>query len=322
MKRKRDTRPGNYDYDACLSFAGEDRAFVRRVAHLLRGKGVRVFFDEYAQADMWGKGLYTHLDDVYQNAARYCVLFASRHYARKVWSNHERESAQARAVREHAEYILPARFDRTHIPGLRPTVGYIDLSKTNPSKLADPVVRKVGDRPTERYFPPVPDRLFARAHARSRRDRRRVEGQAYDFFRALTRMTVEEREVVFHLLLHGCPSELPDNVHINIDLLRRVTGFAPGKAIRLLSGLQSLGFFARVREEQDHDGCLGSSRFIVLEWHDLSTDMDVGGNATHAASAAVDAVGEDYCEEHALDALRRLDFAQLATATKRKDSRK
>jgi len=53
VKRKRDARPGNYD--VCLSFAGEDRAYVRRVAHLLRGKGVRVFFDEYAQADMGEK---------------------------------------------------------------------------------------------------------------------------------------------------------------------------------------------------------------------------------------------------------------------------
>jgi hypothetical protein len=57
VKRKRGARRGHYGYDVCLSFAGEDIAYVRRVAHLLRANGIREFFDEYAQADMWGKDL-------------------------------------------------------------------------------------------------------------------------------------------------------------------------------------------------------------------------------------------------------------------------
>lgn len=41
---------------------------VRHVADHLGTRGVRVFFDEYAQAGMGGKGLYIYLDDLYQNA--------------------------------------------------------------------------------------------------------------------------------------------------------------------------------------------------------------------------------------------------------------
>ena len=125
--RKRSS--SRFRYDVCLSFAKEDRSYVRQFAAELVKHGFRVFFDEYAQAELWGKDLYTHLDDIYQNAARHCVLFVSRHYARRVWTNHERESAQARAIREHSEYILPAHFDSTKIPGLRPTVGRVDLKK-------------------------------------------------------------------------------------------------------------------------------------------------------------------------------------------------
>ena len=103
--RKDRTRAGkDFQYDVCLSFAGEDRVYVRKVADRLRDVGVRVFYDEYAQADMWGKDLYTHLDDVYQNAARYCVLFVSKHYARRVWTDHERQSAQARALRQYGSW--------------------------------------------------------------------------------------------------------------------------------------------------------------------------------------------------------------------------
>jgi len=108
-----------FEYDVCLSFAGEERNYVRRVAKVLKSKGIRIFYDEYAQVEMWGKDLYVHLDDIYQNTAKFCVLFASKHYAKKVWSNHERQSAQARAIRQHSEYILPAKFDSTQIPGLR-----------------------------------------------------------------------------------------------------------------------------------------------------------------------------------------------------------
>src|SRR5262249_8968271 len=73
----------------------------------------------------WGKDLYAHLADVYQNKARYCLMLVSADYERRVWTNHERKSAQARALSEKNEYILPVRFDDTEIPGLPTTVGYL-----------------------------------------------------------------------------------------------------------------------------------------------------------------------------------------------------
>jgi hypothetical protein len=75
---------------------------------------------------------------VYRKLARYCVLFASADYARKVWTNHERRSAQARALRERSEYVLPARFDDTEIPGLSSTVGYIDLRRSRIAVISTP----------------------------------------------------------------------------------------------------------------------------------------------------------------------------------------
>ncbi len=54
----------------------------------------------------------------------------------ELWTSHERESAQARALLERQDYILPARFDDTEIPGIRATVGYIDLRSTTPAALS------------------------------------------------------------------------------------------------------------------------------------------------------------------------------------------
>ena len=305
----------DFQYDVCLSFAGEDRAYVKRVAGELRKRGVRVFYDEYAQADMWGKDLFTHLDDAYQNAARFCVLFASRHYARRVWTNHERESAQARAIREHREYILPVRFDRTRIPGLRPTVGYVDASRLSPEKVAALVVAKIGDRPKQKYFPPVPDRLFAQVRTRTDRARERIDAQARDFFGALDRMQPDERTLVIATFLHSCSAEIPDNVHATVDLLRRVTGFSEGKIARVAGGLRSLGVYAQLREEHEHDGYLGQSKTLVLEWHDMSADNNIGGNATGTAFNMLAVASDSYCADHATQPLMRLDFSALASAT-------
>src|SRR5687768_6731675 len=116
--------PPTREFDIALSFAGEDRQYVDQVANLLRDSGVKVFYDLFEEANLWGKNLYDYLSDIYMNKAQYTIMFISEHYAQKLWPTHERQSMQARAFQESQEYILPARFDATPIPGVLPTVGY------------------------------------------------------------------------------------------------------------------------------------------------------------------------------------------------------
>jgi hypothetical protein len=135
-----------FNYDVAFSFAGEDRKYVGKVAEILHQIGVRIFYDDYERVDLWGKDLYSHLDEVYRKKSKYCVVFVSKFYKRKLWTNHERESAQARAFKSRTEYILPARFDDIKIPGMRATRGYIDLRTTTPEQLADMLLAKLGLR--------------------------------------------------------------------------------------------------------------------------------------------------------------------------------
>jgi hypothetical protein len=310
-----------FDYDVCLSFAGGDRAYVEQVADSLREKGVRVFYDAYERAGLWGKDLYEHLDDVYRNAARFCVLFASKTYAENIWTNHERKSAQARALKEHEEYVLPVRFDETPIPGLRDTVGYIDLRDTSPQELAELVVEKLGPEPRENFFPPVPDQLFEyfEIPADDEDTRDLIARQGQSFVEALQRMTEDERSAVYTVLDHGCVAELPENVHINVDLARRNSGFPKSKLYRLLGQLRSLGFYCSTRMDDDHgeDQLGGPSELIVMEWHLLLSR--VGGNLTALAHAMVRLAQVGYCDYHAEEALRRVDFGQLSSATTGED---
>ncbi len=133
-------------YDVALSFAGEDRKYVEKVAKHLRTRGVKVFYDQFEEVKLWGKDLYTFFSDVYQNQASFTVMFISEAYKEKLWTNHERKSAQARAFSENKEYILPAFFDtNVEVPGVLKTTGYLDLSRLTPEQLADKIIEKLQD---------------------------------------------------------------------------------------------------------------------------------------------------------------------------------
>ncbi len=136
-----------FEYDVALSFAGEQRPQVAEVADCLKHAGIKVFYDEYEKGALWGKDLYVYLSDVYGKRAQYCILFASREYAEKVWTNHERQHAQARALLEKGgDYILPVRFDTTEIPGLPHTIGYLDFWIEGSAGICAAFLNKIGRR--------------------------------------------------------------------------------------------------------------------------------------------------------------------------------
>ena len=130
-------------YDVALSFAGEDRPYAEQLANRLQAEGYSVFYDEFERAQLWGKDLYVHFSSVYKDQARYCVIFLSEHYTQKLWAQHELQNAQARAFQENQEYILPIRIDDTEIPGILPTVGYLDLDPTNMEEIYQALVEKL-----------------------------------------------------------------------------------------------------------------------------------------------------------------------------------
>ena len=137
-----------YEYDVVLSFAGEDRQYAEELANLLDSDGYDVFYDKYEQAQLWGRNLYTHLSSVYKDKGRYCVMFLSEHYARKLWTSHELENAQARAFEENEEYILPVRIDDTEIPGILSTIGYLDLRSMSIAEIYENLALKLsGETP-------------------------------------------------------------------------------------------------------------------------------------------------------------------------------
>jgi hypothetical protein len=135
---------GRYKYDVALSFAGEDREHAEALAGILRENRLRVFYDDYEQARLWGTNLYEELYNVYANDARYCVVFVSTPYLEKMWTIHERRSAQDRVLRErHGEYLLPVQVDDAKLTAMPGNIAYLDLRKLSVQRIAHLFMQKL-----------------------------------------------------------------------------------------------------------------------------------------------------------------------------------
>jgi predicted negative regulator of RcsB-dependent stress response len=142
----RDADPGALPerrWDVTLSFAGAQRDYVEQVARALRARGMRCFYDADEQIDLWGRYLAEELPAIYGEQAAAVVVFMSAEYADRDWTRLERRAALGRAVKERREYVLPARFDDTPLPGLLSDLVAVDLRDRSPEQFAAMIAAKL-----------------------------------------------------------------------------------------------------------------------------------------------------------------------------------
>lgn len=130
-------------FDVALSFAGEEREYVEKVANYLRENEIVVFYDEYEEVDLWGKNLINHLESVFANEAASVVIFTSKNYSNKAYPNLEKDAALATAINSKKEYILIGKFDDTQILGILPSIKYIDLKKVSAKEFSELIIQKL-----------------------------------------------------------------------------------------------------------------------------------------------------------------------------------
>lgn len=300
------------------SHAGEQRPYVSAVASELMRSGIRVFYDENERASLWGKDLYEHFSWVYRKAAKYCILFASKEYTEKVWTSHERRAAQARAMSESQEYILPVIFDDSEVPGLLPSIGFLDARSVAANEIAELAAKKLGPMVRQNYLPPNPDRLFKALKLKSEGDQKRCVRVAESLLDSLKRATVDERRIVGYVLTMACPHNNLADPHVSLDRMRRDIGIPVPEITSALAGMSSLGFLAHV---QRHSFEGGGQEALHLEWHDMSAYKNqklanfAEKSSTKVASAMFQTTLGHYCEDHQVSIIELLDFSALSSST-------
>lgn len=135
-----------FEYDIAISYASEDREHVDEYAKLLLEYGVKVFYDQTNQAELWGKDLNENLPDIYSKKAKYCVMFISKNYLKKWWTERERLSAQLRNMDEGNDYLLPIKLDESEILGMPPSVVYIDMREVSTDDIVSITLERLGKK--------------------------------------------------------------------------------------------------------------------------------------------------------------------------------
>jgi hypothetical protein len=135
-------RVKNAKIDVALSFAGEQREYVSRVATRLASRGIKVFYDEFYESQLWGKNLPGYFKEVYYSKSNFCIMFVSKEYVTKMWPEHERKYAIMRDIEEFGDYILPVVFDKVNVPGLDPGKKYLLAEEYEPEQIANFFIEK------------------------------------------------------------------------------------------------------------------------------------------------------------------------------------
>lgn len=131
-----------FNFDIAVSYASEDRRLVDQVARLLIKNDVKIFYDQFEKANLWGKDLLPYLTDVYMRA-KFCVMFLSKNYAKSRWTDHEKKAAQTQAFKMKREYILPVRIDHSTISGILPVTAYLEWRAEGAKGITQLVLQKL-----------------------------------------------------------------------------------------------------------------------------------------------------------------------------------
>jgi hypothetical protein len=132
-------------FRVALSFPGEHRPFIERVARALArqlGKA-RVFYDHYYEAELARPDLDTYLQRLYHDEAELIVVFLCAEYERKEWRGLEWRAIRDLLKRKQASAIMPMHFDDTHVPGLFSIDGYVNLSNRKPAMIARLILQRL-----------------------------------------------------------------------------------------------------------------------------------------------------------------------------------
>jgi len=135
-------------YDVALSFAGTDRHVAQRIYLGLRDH-CSVFYDQApdTKVELWGADLSTHLQQVYAEQSRYCVVLISKDYVERAWTNWERRAILQRMIDGRTcQYVLPVRLEDVSVPGLPSTVGMLSLREDGVDGVIAAVLYKLRER--------------------------------------------------------------------------------------------------------------------------------------------------------------------------------
>jgi hypothetical protein len=113
-------------YDFAVSYASEQREYVKRFVQFLKNKKYHVYYDREEQSKMTGKLLHEELSEIYSKKSKVRVIFLSKEYIRKDFTRFESEIILAENVYEKRKMFI-FKFDDVSLSGLNRNIVYSNI---------------------------------------------------------------------------------------------------------------------------------------------------------------------------------------------------
>ncbi|MEE8526427.1 MAG: TIR domain-containing protein, partial [Thermoanaerobaculia bacterium] len=131
-------------FQIALSFPGEHREFVERIADCLAEKTGRegVLYDGYYEAEFARPDLDTYLQSLYHDQSELIAVFLCAEYERKEWCGLEWRAIRDLLKKRQTTHLMPLRFDETEIPGLFSIDNYMRIGDRSPREVAGLILER------------------------------------------------------------------------------------------------------------------------------------------------------------------------------------
>lgn len=147
-----------------LSFAGEKRDFVERVAAILAaGFGERaILYDKYHEAEFSRARLGRYLPKLYHDESDLIVVVVCPHYQLKDWTGLEWDAIFDLIKTRREDEVMFARYGHARVDGLYSDTGFVELDHKTPEQAAGLILERLAanegfskDHYTKPTSPPV-----------------------------------------------------------------------------------------------------------------------------------------------------------------------
>jgi small GTP-binding protein len=128
-----------------LSFAGEKRDFVEKVASLLAAKFGEdaILYDKFHEAEFARYNLGIYLPKLYSAESELIVPVLCKDYDHKRWTGWEWIHIYSLLTKQDGHRVMPCRFDNADADGLTPASGFIELDQKTPEQAAKLILERL-----------------------------------------------------------------------------------------------------------------------------------------------------------------------------------
>lgn len=132
-------------FKVALSFPGEKREFIEKVADLLalEFSKSKVFYDNYHVSELAKPNLDIHLMNLYKDHSELIIPFLCEDYANKEWCGLEMRAIRDMIKHKRDDEIMPFRFDNTTVPGFLSIDGYVAINNRTPQEVVDLILERL-----------------------------------------------------------------------------------------------------------------------------------------------------------------------------------